>query len=787
MLNQKAQKKTVVNQMAMLNFDMDLQKQDNFSKAFTARQGDAGEQFSVTLFDNQVPYVPVSGDVVSLRVVTPSGKFASVTGTMSGNKATFTLNGQITSETGYYQRAYVAVSNGTNLRTTQDLIFFSLGNSDINKGQADYYVAELDNLLQQLNEEFDEWLAEREQDYSDLLARIVALTNRVTGLETKLDDIIAQLQSNMINTTNVLDTSLLLAPESNLRRRVGGGSFEATSWGSLLFGVDQVNQMFKPSTTYHVKYTVELLTLNGGAIFANSRAHGGMNLYSSVSTTTYPPIWIGQGEIDDFKDLKVGDRIEREVTFTTPNEATWNAAKYQILAYSRHDVNGIIDSVRFIDVMIQEGSMFTGFQNDPDNTLTKYDKYRLKQNLHPDPLMTGTVPIKTKDSAVNLDWTTNGWLDVKNTDTANIRRFWYDPISDLNIPQENGTRPLSVSLKIQLNNGASITVGYASGENITYTSTSSTAWVWVTGIVKSTSSTGFLSVYLSPNANLKIQQFDIYYAEITNSSAQLNQIADIAKNTIGTPDTIVGTDANTLFNSGVWIIQGGVNMPPATSTQYFYLRVINFNANNCIQFASLREGAGVPSNPNYVRQCVNGNWQEWRFISTLLNDKRVDNYGVDFDTLKETGVFVNTSATNSPDGATSTSWYVEVIKYGSSGNYVYQRATKISDVYQETYERQLFNGTWSAWRRLSAPYIDIVLATSSDANTITTTQNIQVEATSTANLPTSGVGVFYYLEVIARADQYVMQRATLRGSTFKVYVRQLHKGTWTGWREIAFV
>ena len=155
--------------MTMVNFNLDLAKHDNFAKAFTARQGDAGEQFQVTLFDNQVPYVTSSGDVVSLRVVTPTGKFASVAGTIVGNKVTFTLNGQITSEAGYYKRAYVVVSNGSTLRTTQDLVFFSLGNSDINQGQADYYVAELDKLLQQLNEEFDEWLAEREQDYSDIL------------------------------------------------------------------------------------------------------------------------------------------------------------------------------------------------------------------------------------------------------------------------------------------------------------------------------------------------------------------------------------------------------------------------------------------------------------------------------------------------------------------------------------------------------------------------------------------------------------------------------------------
>lgn len=767
----------------MLNFNLDLQKQDNFSKAFTARMGDVGEQFSVTLFDNQTPYTPVSGDVVSFRVVTPSGKFASVAGTMSGNKATFTLNGQITSEAGYYQRAYVAVSNGTKLRTTQDLIFFSLGNSDINRGQADYYVAELDKLLQQLNEEFDEWLTDREADYSDLLARIVALTNRVTGLEQDVQDLIAAIQANRINTKNVFDQSRFSKPENPTRRRISDNAFEMNGWG--LSFIDNANTlaMLEPNKTYHTHYVAELMSLNGGELYPVA-ANAGFALYSGVSG--YPTVWIAEGVQNDVTGMVVGDKIIRDTTFTTPANLNDPAANYRIIAYARRDVNGVTDTFRIHDMIIQEGSIWTGFQPAAYDTLTKYDKDRLKQNLHPDPLMTGTVPIVNKDTEIQTTFTTSGWVEVKNIDTANTRRFWYDPTNDLNMPAANLLRPLSVSLKVQLNNGASITVGYASGENIVYTSTSDTAWVWVTGIVKASGSTG-LSVYLSPNASLKIQQFDIYYAEITNSSNELNKLPAIEKVTIGTPDTITGTDANTLFNSGVWKIQGGVNMPPATSTQYFYLRVINFNINNCIQFASLREGAGLPSNPNYVRQCVNGSWQEWRFIPTLPSDKRVDTYAVDFNTLKETGVCVNTSATNSPDGAASTSWYTEVIRYGSSGNYVYQRVTKISNVYQETYERQLFNGAWSAWRRLSAPYIDQILGTTSDANTITTTQTIQLEATSTANLPTSGTGVYYYLEVIARADNYVLQRATLRGATFKVYVRQSHNGVWSAWREMAFV
>lgn len=762
----------------MLNFNLDLQKQDNFSKAFTARMGDVGEQFSVTLFDNQTPYVPVNGDVVSFRVVTPSGKFASVAGTMSGNKATFTLNGQITSEAGYYQRAYVAVSNGTKLRTTQDLIFFSLGNSDINRGQADYYVAELDKLLQQLNEEFDEWLAEREQDYSDWLARIVALTNSMTGLETKLDDIIAQLQKNMINTTNVFDSSLINQPESEVRRRVNGQTIDIRVWGTTLFNNEATIKMFEPNKTYHAKYIAELLTLTGGDTTVSG--HFSMMIYSGK--TGFPNVRIVTGLGGSIANVKVGDKIELENTFTTPTELYNPDANYQIVGYSRRDNNSVVDAVRFHDIMIQEGSMFTGYQNNPDNELTRYDKDRLKQNLHPDPMMTGTVPIVNKDTAIRTTFTTSGWVEVENTDTDATRRFWYDPLNDLNMPAANVLRPLSVSLKVQLNNGASITVGYASGENIVYTSTSDTAWVWVTGIVKSAGSTG-LSVYLSPNARLKIQQFDIYYAEITQSSSTLNTIEQL---TLGTPSVLTNPDANTLTTTGKWQVYQGTNMPPKpipTSSYIWWFEVIRRDTNNVIQLATIR--SATPA--QYYRQRIDGTWQEWRKVLDIFSDGRVDNYAVDFNTLTETGVFVNTSSTNSPDGATSTSWYTEVVKYGSSGNYVYQRVTKISNINQDTYERQLFNGAWTVWRRISSPYIDQILGTTSDANNITTTQNIQLEATSTANLPTSGAGVYYYLEVIARADNYVLQRATLRGATFKVYVRQSHNGVWSAWREMAFV
>lgn len=770
----------------MLNFNLDLQKQDNFSKAFTARMGDVGEQFSVTLFDNQTPYTPVSGDLVSFRVVTPSGKFASVAGTMSGNKATFTLNGQITSEAGYYQRAYVAVSNGTKLRTTQDLIFFSLGNSDINRGQADYYVAELDKLLQQLNDEFDKWLKDREKDYSDLLARIVALTNRMTGLETKLDDILAQLQKNMINTTNVFDSSLILMPESNVRRRVDGQTIDIRGWGSVLVDNTNTMAMFEPNKTYHAKYVAELLTLTGGS--STLGGHFGLCLYSGK--TGFPTVWIVNGLGSSINNVKVGDKIELENTFTTPTELHNPDANYQILAYGRRDSTGIVDAARFHDIMIQEGSMFTGLQTNPDNTLTRFDEERLVKSILIDPKMTGTNPPTieggTGTPTTEVTYSSTGEMRIKNLSSGRARVYW--TIQQLGLDFELSKQPFNVKLVARVtSNGSQIEVGY-SGQtgnpifNVTATMDTYTA------TIKAEVNNDFC-IYLQQGETLVIRELYIYPANTDITSKRIATIEDglpdAKKMVTGTPDTLSGVDANTLFNSGVWKISNGVNMPPSVGNTYFYLRVINFNVNNCLQVASLRQVTtnGV-YNPTYIRQCTNGTWYEWRKLTDLFSDGRVDTKAVDFNTLVQTETVVNTSTTNSPDGAASTSWYTEVIRYGSSGNYVYQRATKISNTNKVTYARQLFNGTWTEWNLI--PMEGGYLTTRSQdtsLNQFTTTQSFMIF--QPAEAPVAGAYI-YYVEVLAYNATSCKQRATIYGTANREFVRQKVNNVWTAWREIAF-
>lgn len=776
----------------MLNFNLDLQKQDNFSKAFTARMGDVGEQFSVTLFDNQTPYVPVNGDVVSFRVVTPSGKFASVAGTMSGNKATFTLNGQITSEAGYYQRAYVAVSNGTKLRTTQDLIFFSLGNSDINRGQADYYVAELDKLLQQLNEEFDEWLKDREKDYSDLLARIVALTNRVTGLETKLDDILAQLQANMINTTNVFDTSLITMPENQTRRRIGDNVFELNGWAIGMFDNKSTLAMLEPNKTYHTHFIAELMTLNGGELYPVT-SNASFALYSGADFDKYPTIWIAQGKTIDFREVKVGDKVERSTTFTTPANLADPAANYRILGYSRRDTNGVTDMLRIYDMIIQEGSMWTGFQVSPDDTLTSYEQDSLLKSILLDPKMTGTNPPTVENGSdgkptMEVSYLTTGEMLIKNLlTTGRARVYW--TAAQLGLSVDEMKQPFNIKFKMR-HNGTSgtrkdVEIGYSGQTTNPIFAVGSVMDTYV-ATIQSTVNTA-LCIYVGAGDQIVIKEGYVYPANTDITSTRINIIettlATVERSTIGNPEILSNVDLNTVTRAGNYVAYQPTNAPISGAGIYWYLQVYGFDNNNrnYLQVLTMRSG----KNRRYFRQQVNSTWQEWRWIPDIFSDGRVDTISDDFNNQKETGQYVITTTSNSPTGAASTSWYLEVIRYGSSGNYILQKTTQISNTNRVTYQRQFFNGTWTQWDLVYGSYVPIT--DTNDANLYVTTQNILLRDAAASNLPTTTGSNYYYVEVIARAANYVMQRATLRSTDFKVYVRQNVSGTWSPWREMAFL
>lgn len=758
--------------MVMVNFNLDLAKHDNFAKAFTARQGDAGEQFQVTLFDNQVPYTPASGDVISLRVVTPTGKFASVAGTVNGNKVVFTLTGQVTSEAGYYKRAYIAVSNGTKLRTTQDLIFFSLGNSDINKGQADYYVAELDKLLQQLNEEFDQWLTDREADYSDLLSRIVALTNRVTGLEQDVLDLINAIKQNRINTSNIFSVSDIKKPWNEDRVNPTKTGFTIKTWAQEVLDNGVTKRVFEPNTQYTAKYKVRVLSADR-ITFSQTTSNGGMLLYSGV--TGNDTVAVGQFPTGTFDNAKVGDVFEMERTFTTPANVGLTASNYRLLAYplrGNEETTPVHDGLEFFDVQIQKGIVSTGYQVSSDDTLRKFDERNYRPNVFPDPYMTGRVPFSTDSPApFSAKYDPAGYLNLNNTAASGRSRvFWSATTMGLGTPYDKQTYDVLVEARVS-SGTANIEIGYSGQLNPIHTITAAQGWQLLEATIQSTANTA-LCIYVNAGVNVDVRAVFLYPSATNVTSKRVEALEDLVNANV---PQLNSADFNTINYTSDVIIQGA-NAPLGDTTYYWYLSTYAYTADNVYQTATRRTGSNTTAY-KFVRQKVNGNWLAWSEIpviglGTTMRDLSVDTKNLDDVTYTSWGYGAFTSG-----GPTSQT--VIVRTFAATASSIYQECYAITT--GSNWQRFRRGGVWSPW--ITTTYgsaQDLDRAESGiDMNTLTSNWEGIVINPSQPNAPAPGSNTYY---VITRryGGAYMMQQAVnaINGVEYKRFVTA---GTWSPW------
>lgn len=76
-----------------------------------------------------------------------------------------------------------------------------------------------------------------------------------------------------------------------------------------------------------------------------------------------------------------------------------------------------------------------------------------------------------------------------------------------------------------------------------------------------------------------------------------------------------------------------------------------------------------------------------------------------------------------------------------------------------------------------------IIPTNEDVNNLKTTGFAYVNGGAN-NLPVNGYS--FYLIIIARNDNYVLQQATqiVSSGTFKVFYRQCYNGTWGAWQEV---
>lgn len=236
---------------SLYNLALDFSKELNYTKAIMARQGDKGITVTVKPFLNGLQ-MDTSGGTFTLKGTTPSNRYVdSVATSVTSEEVTFSLDGTFMSEAGYYKHCYVEYRKGNQILTTQDIIFFSLGVSDISQGQADEYVSQLEELIRKYNETFDAFKAEIKGRVDSLNQQITDLTGQAKTLQDKLDALkeeISKLGNLQVMYSNSIDFGDYdYSGNPNLMKNVN-----SDSWSKLPDGISQPNPYTKIFDDYIV-------------------------------------------------------------------------------------------------------------------------------------------------------------------------------------------------------------------------------------------------------------------------------------------------------------------------------------------------------------------------------------------------------------------------------------------------------------------------------------------------------------------------------------------------------
>nr|WP_195191825.1 BppU family phage baseplate upper protein [Enterococcus faecium] len=222
---------------SLYNLALDFSKELNYTKAIMARQGDKGITVTVKPFLNGLQ-MDTSGGTFTLKGTTPSNRYVdNVATSVTSEEVTFSLDGTFMSEAGYYKHCYVEYRKDNQILTTQDIIFFSLGVSDISQGQADEYVSQLEELIRKYNETFDAFMAEIKGRVDSLNQQITDLTGQAKTLQDKLDALkeeISKLGNLQVMYSNSIDFGGYdYSGKPNLMSKLKSSDFNVGYHGSL--------------------------------------------------------------------------------------------------------------------------------------------------------------------------------------------------------------------------------------------------------------------------------------------------------------------------------------------------------------------------------------------------------------------------------------------------------------------------------------------------------------------------------------------------------------------------
>ncbi len=325
---------------------------------------------------------------------------------VTSEEVIFSLDGTFMSEAGYYKHCYVEYRKGNQILTTQDIIFFSLGVSDISQGQADEYVSQLEELIRKYNETFDAFMAEIKGRVDSLNQQITDLTGQAKTLQDKLDALkeeISKLGNLQVMYSNSIDFGGYdYSGNPNLMANINADSFsQGTGALSVVDDGDEVVvtldpnhklELFKaksqPNLLIGKTYTmsVEIMLEDD---FTGDPSKIGLRY-------TKMPNWVS--ELYTRNTLTTAKGVWQKLTGTVKITATSdNAESWFIMLQNKDANNSLSGKLRLRHAKVEYGSTATPYQPNLFDAPYYLSKAALGENIANKSV---TFPIKSSDYAV---------------------------------------------------------------------------------------------------------------------------------------------------------------------------------------------------------------------------------------------------------------------------------------------------------------------------------------------------------------------------------------------------
>ncbi|HFJ7884236.1 TPA: hypothetical protein ACGVYJ_000779 [Enterococcus faecium] len=356
---------------SLYNLALDFSKELNYTKAIMARQGDKGITVTVKPFLNGLQ-MDTSGGTFTLKGTTPSNRYVdNVATSVTSEEVTFSLDGTFMSEAGYYKHCYVEYRKDNQILTTQDIIFFSLGVSDISQGQADEYVSQLEELIRKYNETFDAFMAEIKGRVDSLNQQITDLTGQAKTLQDKLDALkeeISKLGNLQVMYSNSIDFGNYdYSGNPNLMANINADSFSQGS--GALSVVDDGDEVV---ITLDPNHKLDLYKMKSQpALVVGETYNMSVEIMLEDDFTGDPskialryfkmPNWVPA--LTTPNALTTAKGVWQKLTVTAKmTTAIDNAESWYVTLYNQDANNSLSGRLRLRHAKLEEGSTATPFQ-----------------------------------------------------------------------------------------------------------------------------------------------------------------------------------------------------------------------------------------------------------------------------------------------------------------------------------------------------------------------------------------------------------------------------------------